>query len=96
MRESHTASGLSTIMTEPDMPEQYMGRYGMLSKRAAEVERSRCVACGACARVCPRQAIRVMSGCWAAVERERCVGCGRCEKICPAGCITLQERGATA
>ena len=68
----------------------------MLSKRVAQVDRDRCVACGACAKVCPRQAVSVWRGCWAAVDIVRCVGCGKCAKICPADAIALEERGAEA
>ena len=68
----------------------------MLSKRVAQVDRDRCVACGACAKVCPRQAVSVWRGCWAAVDAVCCVGCGKCAKICPADAIALEERGAEA
>ncbi|MEQ2442528.1 4Fe-4S binding protein [Pseudoflavonifractor intestinihominis] len=68
----------------------------MLSKRVAEVNRSRCVACGACAKECPRGAVAVHRGCFAAVEPVRCVGCGKCAKVCPADCITLLEREGQA
>ena len=68
----------------------------MLSKHIAQVDRHRCVACGACAKVCPRQAIAVWRGCWASVDAIRCVGCGKCGKVCPADAVTLEERGAQA
>ena len=63
-------------------------------RRKASVDRSVCVACGACTKVCPREAVAVWKGCYAQVTEERCVGCGLCTKACPAGCITVQERGA--
>lgn len=52
----------------------------------------RCVACGACAKVCPREAISVKGGVRAAVDRDRCIGCGLCVKTCPAGIIQKVER----
>lgn len=66
----------------------------MASKKYAEAVQSRCVACGACVKTCPREAISIWRGCYAVVEKELCVGCGLCEKTCPAGCIQLLERGA--
>ncbi|MCR5388472.1 MAG: 4Fe-4S binding protein [Lachnospiraceae bacterium] len=39
----------------------------------------RCVACGVCALQCPRRAISIFKGCYAAVDKEVCVGCGICE-----------------
>lgn len=61
-------------------------------KRKAAVDRNICVACGACAKVCPKGAISVWKGCHARVAEEKCVGCGLCAKTCPAGCIAVTER----
>ena len=65
----------------------------MASKRYAEVNRARCVSCGACAHECPREAIGVWKGCFAVADAALCVGCGRCARVCPANCIGLKERG---
>lgn len=64
----------------------------MLSKKYAEVDKDRCVACGACMKACPKGALQVWKGCYAKVNEELCVGCGKCTKTCPADCITLKER----
>lgn len=53
----------------------------------------RCVACGVCARQCPREAILIYKGCYAKVDFSKCVGCGLCEKACPAGSINVSEVG---
>lgn len=60
-------------------------------RRKAQVDRSHCVACGCCVKVCPLSAIRVFHGLWAQVDESKCVGCGRCMKECPASVIALQE-----
>lgn len=61
-------------------------------KRTAVADHSVCVACGACAKVCPKGAISIWKGCFAKIEEERCVGCGLCARTCPAGCIRVMER----
>ena len=61
-------------------------------KKIAIVDRNTCVACGACAKDCPREAVSVWKGCYARVDAAKCVGCGICAKTCPAGCITVNER----
>lgn len=63
-----------------------------MAKRLANVERTRCVACGECAYTCPRGAIAIHNGCYAVVDSEKCVGCSLCEKNCPAGCIFMLDR----
>lgn len=68
----------------------------MASKRFALVNQARCVACGACEGVCPREAISVYRGMYAAASEARCIGCGKCAKVCPAGCVELKERGPQA
>ena len=61
------------------------------NRRKAVVDRSACVACGCCAKVCPLQAIRVIRGIAAQVDPEKCVGCGKCVKECPASVIEIWE-----
>ena len=64
-----------------------------MAKKIALVNQSICVACGACAKECPRNAIRIVSGCYAEVDVNSCVGCGLCAKTCPASVIEIIERG---
>lgn len=67
-------------------------KNSMLSKRYAFVDKDRCVACGACTKVCPRETIKIWKGCFAKVEESLCVGCGKCANVCPAGAITITLR----
>ena len=66
----------------------------MLSKNMAVIDKNRCVACGACTKVCPRSALSVFKGCYALVDERLCVGCGRCAGICPAGAVEIKVRAA--
>lgn len=63
-----------------------------MAKKYAEVNKDRCVACGACKKKCPRGAIQIWKGCYATINEEICVGCGICAKTCPADCIMVKER----
>lgn len=62
-----------------------------MSKYIAYIHNN-CVACGACMKVCPRQAISIKHGIKAKVDTTLCVGCGLCVKTCPAGIIEKKER----
>jgi Dissimilatory sulfite reductase (desulfoviridin), alpha and beta subunits len=47
---------------------------------------SECVGCGACADVCPQDAIKVDD--IAVIDMDACVDCGACIDECPADAIT--------
>ena len=61
-------------------------------KYIAQSEQERCVACGVCMKVCPKEAISIHRGWYAVVDAGRCVGCGICVKHCPAGVMHRAER----
>lgn len=71
------------------MIEKLKGWFDM-AKRKAKVNINECVACGCCAKVCPKKAITVPRGIYAEVNDELCVGCGLCAKECPASVISLE------
>jgi pyruvate formate lyase activating enzyme len=48
----------------------------------------RCVACDACLRVCPENAVRVLEN-RRDIDRERCTVCGRCVEVCYADALRL-------
>lgn len=64
---------------------------GKKMAKKASVDKKVCVACGVCKKACPKQAIGIISGCYAKVSEETCIGCGICAKNCPAGCIEVRE-----
>ncbi|MEM2878403.1 MAG: 4Fe-4S binding protein [Candidatus Hadarchaeales archaeon] len=55
-----------------------------------KVDSDVCMRCGACAGVCPFDAIDATDGYVRA--NERCTECGLCGKICPVGAITVGKR----
>lgn len=65
-----------------------------MAKKLAMVDKSCCVACGACGAECPKNAITIWKGCYAKIDAAICVGCGKCGRTCPAGCIEVKEREA--
>lgn len=62
-----------------------------MAKRLAELTKDLCVACGACVKVCPRQAIEIHQGRYAQVDKSKCIGCGLCAKECPASIISMKK-----
>jgi Na+-translocating ferredoxin:NAD+ oxidoreductase RNF subunit RnfB len=53
-----------------------------------------CLGYGACANVCPKNAISIVDG-LAKVDKRLCIGCGKCVKACPKGIIELVPASAT-
>lgn len=51
-----------------------------MAKYKAINEQNRCVACGVCVKICPKDAISIYKGCYAQIDEEKCIGCGICEK----------------
>lgn len=64
----------------------------MKSKKYAQADKTQCVACGACIKECPRNAIEIWKGSYAIINADICVGCGKCASICPAGSIEVFAR----
>lgn len=54
----------------------------------------KCVRCGACAAVCPGEAITIADH--AVINRSRCIHCFCCQEVCPAGAIDTQQSWAAA
>jgi MinD superfamily P-loop ATPase len=57
----------------------------------ADVDPSRCAACGACRDACAFGAIRMLGGS-AVVFDELCHGCGRCSDVCSRGAVAEVRR----
>jgi len=51
-----------------------------------------CIGCGACAEICPVEAVEVGEDGKAHVEEEVCIGCGVCAMRCPASAIKVVRR----
>jgi uncharacterized protein (DUF362 family)/Pyruvate/2-oxoacid:ferredoxin oxidoreductase delta subunit len=54
------------------------------------IKGDRCKACGACAEVCPPQAISVIDK-KIKINYRHCIRCYCCQEVCPEGAVLLQE-----
>ena len=52
-----------------------------------EIDKKKCIGCGACISICPVGAILINNEGKAAVDKKKCINCGSCLGICPVEAI---------
>ncbi len=57
-----------------------------MEKPKAIVDEIKCLACGGCISICPKDALSMCAG-KAYVTSNKCISCAICIKICPIGAI---------
>lgn len=62
-----------------------------MGKPRAIVDEKKCLACGGCVAICPKDAIK-MSGEMVTISVDECTGCGLCIKYCAFGAIRSEEK----
>ena len=74
----------------------------MATKYEAQSENDRCVACGVCVKVCPRDAVSIYKGSYSVVNEEACIGCAFVKRTVPQAsfikcCVnpSVHKAGAT-
>ena len=55
-------------------------------EQVAHIDKSKCVECGKCAKVCESGAIRLENN-LAQIDPAQCTACGKCGEACPVGAI---------
>lgn len=60
-----------------------------VKSKKVTIQKKNCVACGACVKSCPKDAIEIHRGAFAVSDESVCAGCGLCVKACPADAIVL-------
>ena len=54
-----------------------------------KIDAVECISCGACAEVCPDDAITEGEDTYE-IDPEKCTDCGTCEDECPVDCISAE------
>lgn len=82
--------------------------YGAITVKngLAHVDKSKCVACGACVKACPKGIIELLPANLKAtvscsnrdkgaaarkVCQSACIGCGKCARVCACGAVTVEN-----
>jgi Nif-specific ferredoxin III len=73
---------------------------------AVAIDQKRCIGCGRCYKVCPRDVLELVDrdedeldegldedqmSVMAIRDAMDCIGCGACGRVCPKGCYTHQS-----
>lgn len=56
-----------------------------------DTDQEACTGCGACAEICPVEAVR-LEGDLPVVDEAWCIGCGVCATVCPADAVVIKVR----
>jgi len=77
-----------------DCAKVRMHDFGIMGMTLPQYDRSKCVSCGACVKVCQKKSAGVLETVNYKVERyhDRCIGCGECVLQCPTGAWTRSEK----
>lgn len=59
------------------------------SQNLPEIDKERCISCGACAAVCAAGALSGGDGIPVLTSPQQCTYCAECEETCPVGAITV-------
>lgn len=62
------------------------GKMEMHSAGKPTVEKSDCIGCGKCRKICAHDAPSIVNG-KATIDHNKCVGCGRCIGVCPKDAV---------
>ncbi|MDD2445482.1 MAG: 4Fe-4S binding protein [Clostridia bacterium] len=54
------------------------------------IDKSKCIACGACVSTCPVNAISFEEDGKPQIDKNKCIKCGSCVVICPTQAITIE------
>jgi len=54
------------------------------------VDEKKCIGCGACASICPVNAIKLVNG-KSKIDPKKCIKCGSCAQFCPVAAIDLNK-----
>ena len=65
--------------------------YAVAKLLPASVDESKCIGCGACADICPVEAVTLVND-RARVDLNWCIGCGVCAVVCPSEAISITRR----
>ena len=80
------------------LPENYRGAPAMPTD--PKTGRDKCIACGACTRICPQEAIKIVTETGEDKKRRLieftvdagvCIWCGLCTEVCPAHAIIMSK-----
>lgn len=57
-----------------------------------EINRDKCIGCGACVRDCITYSLKLGADSIANIEQESCISCQHCFAVCPTGAITIDNK----
>ena len=95
--KGHIAAGFGGVLKNIGMGcGSRQGKMEMHSEEKPSINEENCVACGACIRNCPEEAISFNKRKKAEIDYDKCIGCGQCLVSCHYGAVEGSFKGDKA
>ncbi|MDR1874686.1 MAG: 4Fe-4S binding protein [Synergistaceae bacterium] len=86
----HMPPSLTEVMNNPDAPLSPPVPVGKRFRGRLSYDRSKCIGCRLCIKVCPANATEYLPGeKKIVIHNDRCCFCAQCTEICPVKCLKM-------
>ncbi|OPY27941.1 MAG: F(420)H(2) dehydrogenase subunit I [Methanocella sp. PtaU1.Bin125] len=77
-------------MSMSRVPPALMGVMTRLGGSRPQIDKSKCVKCGVCAKDCPPKAIAFVKGSVPKIDYGKCIRCYCCQELCPQNAVSVR------
>ncbi|MDR1977840.1 MAG: 4Fe-4S binding protein [Synergistaceae bacterium] len=89
---AHMPPSLTAVLSDPEVSPNPPVPVGKRFRGRLHYDRSKCIGCRLCVKVCPANATDYLAEeKKIVIHNDRCCFCAQCTEICPVKCLTMSE-----